>query len=108
MKKKTKKKNKTLKKNEKKKVGIRSHIRRRDLISGLIGFLLIDVLVSISYKGAEESLNINPIEVVNFFSAQFFYLLGFPKFVTTVLGVIVILIPPFAFYFLSKEFFRKN
>jgi len=103
-----KKKKKNLKKNEKKKVGVRRNIRRSDLISGLVGFLLIDVLVSLSYKGPKESLNINPIEVVNFFSAQFFYLLGLPKFVTTVLGVIVILIPLFAFYFLSKEFFRKN
>jgi len=102
-------KNKVLKKKGTKKEIKKSYKQEgKNVLFGFLGFLLTIFLVQLSYKGSEETLNLNLVQVVDFFSAQIYYLLGLPKTITTILGVIVLIIPPVFFYFFSKEVFGKK
>lgn len=100
-----------IKKKEKKrskKVNSKKNYKKetRGVLFGLVGFILTLFLVQLSYKGPDEALNLSPIQVVNFFSAQLNVAVGISGDFSIALGVILLIIPPVAFYFLSKEIFN--
>ncbi|NCN51950.1 hypothetical protein GW931_02980 [archaeon] len=99
---------KVMKKVHKKVPELKPSNEARNILFGFLGFALTVFLVQFSYKGQEETLSFNPLQVIDFFSAQIKYLINLPQTILTVLGVILILIPPVAFYFLSKEIFGRK
>ena len=99
---------KNKKKKRSKKINSKKNYKKegRNVFLGLVGFILTLLFVQLSYKGPDEVLTLNPIQVVNFFSAQINVAIGISGNFAIILGIIILVIPPVAFYFLSKEIFN--
>ncbi len=80
----------------------------KNILVGLLGFFLTVFLVQFSYKGPDEGISLNVVQVVDFFSAQMLFLVSLPRFIATIFGVIIAIIPFVFFYFLSKEIFGRR